>query len=122
MPSQANFTEGNVKTMTAGTALGIFLRVKHGTSGTAGQAILATASENGVGCTERPVFAQGETVPVRLRTAPGTCPMVASVAIAAGGDVFAAASGKVAATGTILVGTAMQAAAADNDIIEVLRV
>jgi hypothetical protein len=47
--------------------------------------------------------------------------MVALTAITAGNPVYAAASGKIAATGTVFVGTALEAATADGDVIEVLR-
>ncbi len=45
--------------------------------------------------------------------------MVASEAIGAGVIVYAAASGKVATTGTIVVGVSVTAAAADADVLEV---
>lgn len=45
--------------------------------------------------------------------------MVASEAIGVGARVFAAASGKVAASGTILLGIALTAAGQDDDILEV---
>ena len=54
-----------------------------------------------------------------LGSASETRTMVASAAIAAGAPVFAAADGKIAATGTVRVGTAMQSAAADGDEIQV---
>jgi hypothetical protein len=47
--------------------------------------------------------------------------MVASVAIALNGAVWAASGGKVAATGTVEIGIALEAATADGDVIEVLR-
>jgi hypothetical protein len=47
--------------------------------------------------------------------------MVAAGAITAGAPVFAAASGKIASSGTVFVGTALEAAGANNDVIEVLR-
>jgi hypothetical protein len=46
--------------------------------------------------------------------------MVANGAITANTFVFAAASGKVGATGTVCEGLALEAATADGDIIEVL--
>jgi len=60
---------------------------------------------------------------VLLRTAAGTTPMIASEAISAGATVFTADAGKVGntATGAFQVGTALEAATADGDIIEVVR-
>jgi hypothetical protein len=46
--------------------------------------------------------------------------MVASEAITKGNAVYAAAGGKVAATGSVYEGTALEAAGANNDVIEVL--
>jgi hypothetical protein len=48
--------------------------------------------------------------------------MVASAAINAGVAVYAAASGKVAATGSVVVGISLSAATTDGDIIEVVDV
>lgn len=118
----SQFNESAVKTMVAGTALGQFLRVKYGSGGTAGQMIVAGTGDACLGVTERSAIAQADPVPVRLRTAQGTRTMVASTAIAEGGIAYAGASGKVAATGTVVEGTALQAAAADGDQIEVLPV
>jgi len=41
-------------------------------------------------------------------------------AISAGDLVYAAAGGKIAATGTLLIGTALDAATGDGSVIEVL--
>jgi hypothetical protein len=48
--------------------------------------------------------------------------MVAGGVIAAGVPVYAAASGKVADSGTVIVGVSLSAAGADNDIIEVVDI
>lgn len=50
----------------------------------------------------------------------GTREVVASESISANAEVYAAANGKVASTGTNLVGEALEAANGDNDIIEIL--
>jgi len=62
----------------------------------------------------------GQTVMV-LGKGP-TKKMVASGAIGAGVLVYAAASGKVAATGTVIVGVSLTAAGNDNEILEVADV
>jgi len=69
---------------------------------------------------EIPATAAGPAT-VRLRNAPGTVKMVASGAITADNTVYAAAGGKIAASGSIVLGTALESATANNDVIEVLR-
>lgn len=116
------YHESPVKTLVASGALGKHLRVTFGSGGTAGQMILAGAAVEEIGVTERPAFEALEDIPVRLRTAQGTVQMVALIAIAVGAVVRRAASGKVTTGGAdTIVGTAMTAATADGDIIEVLR-
>jgi hypothetical protein len=100
---------------TAAGAIAQHLRVK-----TTGALVVATAADVELGTMEIPATAAGPAT-VRLRTAEGTAKMVASGAITAGVTVYAAAGGKVASSGTVTVGTAMEAATADNDVIEVLR-
>lgn len=58
-------------------------------------------------------------VTVKLLGKGETKKMVANAAITAGVPVYGAASGKVAPTGSVLVGIARTAAAADGDVIEV---
>lgn len=112
------FIDTNVKTFLASGALGIFRRVRWDGSF---QLVLAGATDtDGLGVTRAATFAANDPVGVILETKNGTIPMVASGAITQGVKVFAAASGKIAATGTVEVGMAMEAAAADNDEIEVM--
>lgn len=113
----AQYVETPTKTFTANAAMGKHLRVKL----SAGEIVLAGASDVELGTTERDVITAGDLAAVRLRTAQGTCKMVASGSITAGDPVYAAANGKVASSGTVFVGNAMEAAAANNDVIEVLR-
>ena len=101
---------------TAAGALAQHLRVK-----TSGALALAGASDVELGTMESAVTAAGPAT-VRLRSAPGTCKMVANGAITLNAGVYAAASGKVSGSGTVLIGTALEAATADNDVIEVVRV
>ncbi len=114
--SSATFVETPCRAFVANAALGIYTRVKL----SSGKVASAGASDPSIGTLEKATFADGDSVAVRLRTAQGTKKMVASVAITSGASVFAAASGKVAATGTIFEGIALQAATADGDIIEVM--
>lgn len=104
--------------LNGGTALAKYTRVKL-SSGTLTTAVLAD-KEIGVLMERVEANAHGD---VLLRTSPGTTPMIAAAAITAGATVFTAAAGKVSntATGAFQVGIALEAAAADGDIIEVLR-
>jgi len=102
-------------TLTAGAAIAVFLRVKaYGRTG-----YLAGSSDYGVGTAIEGV-ASGKQVAVRLWEHGGSHKCVASGAISAGAKVYAAASGKIAATGTLLIGTALDAASGNNSVIEVL--
>lgn len=94
-----------------------YLRVKFASDVLA----LASSTEHEVGTMAARTLSGDTSGSVRLRTAPGTCLMVASEAITSGEPVYAAASGKIASTGTILIGLAMEAATANGDVIEVLR-
>jgi hypothetical protein len=99
----------------AAGAIAQHLRVK-----TTGALAVAGATDVELGTMEIPATAAGPAT-VRLRNAPGTAKMVANAAITAGLPVYAAAGGKVAPSGTVIVGTALEAATADLDVIEVLR-
>lgn len=111
----SQYVDTNTGPDTAAGAIGQFLRVK-----TPGALALAGASDVELGTMELPAVAAGPAT-IRLRTAAGTCKMVASGAITAGVTVYAAASGKISSSGSVVVGTALEAATASNDIIEVLR-
>lgn len=121
----SQFVETPTKGFASGAALSAFRRVKL----SSGVLQYAGAAEMGIGTIDEATFADtnyssGYTnAAVRLWTAQGTRKMVAAGAIAAGADVWAAASGKVndVASGTY-VGKALEAATADGDVIEVLSV
>lgn len=105
------------RTFTAGAALAQYRRVRL----SAGVLAYAGAGDNdSIGVLTRDTFAAGEAVAVDLVSMQGTVPLIASGAISANAAVYAAANGKVAASGTVLVGWTFQAATADGDIIEVL--
>lgn len=113
----SQFVEAPVRQFVANAAIGQFLRVAVLSSG---NVALAEAGQPGVGTMEDAATAANQVVGVRLNTAPGTRKCVANGVIANGAVVYCAAAGKVGASGTVPYGTAMEAAAADNDIIEVL--
>lgn len=113
----SQYVEGPTRTFTAGGALAPFLRVYI----TGGKLAAAGATTVEIGTVEREAYAANDEIAVRLRTAEGTCKMVASGEITSGAAVYAAASGKIAATGTVFCGNALESATADGDVIEVLR-
>ncbi len=115
--------DGAFKMFTAGAALAQYLRVILSSGKLAAAGVGATDYVNELGVIEEASFADLDVRAVRLRTAQGTVRMVASAAISLGATVYGAASGKIATTssGTAL-GIALEAAAANNDVIEVLRI
>lgn len=120
----SQFNQTGFKAFAASAALAAatpnqFLRVKL----TAGQLVLAGATDRDLGTLYKSTFNSGESVTVDLRTRQGTRQYIASGAIGVGADVFTDAGGKVSATqatGAWYLGTALEAAAANNDVIEVL--
>lgn len=116
----AQYNETRVKTFTGGAVMGNYLRVK----AAAGVVTLAGvgATDIDIGVLNRPALAIGDQVPVTLRNAQGTTLMVAAAAIAADVEFYGAAGGKISTTvsGPPL-GKTLEAATADNDVIEVIR-
>src|SRR5262245_9869216 len=113
----SQYVETPTKTFFAGAAIGEFLRVHLA----AGKLALSGAADVSIGTMEREAFAADEQVAVRLRSAQGTKKMVASGAIGEGVKVYGAAGGKIGtAAGANLEGISLEAATADNDVIEVL--
>lgn len=110
-------TESGFKTFTAGSALEAFRRVKLDGSL---NVVYAGAGEEFIGITQDKV-ASGDPVTVALRSAARTYKAVAAAAVTAGAVIYGAANGKVddAASGTAQ-GTALEAATADGDVIEIL--
>lgn len=118
----SQFVNTPTRTFTAGAAIAQYLRVKL----SSGKLAVAVA-----GVTDEPVelgvirdasFADLDVRAVLLRSSGGTTPMVADGAISQGVAVYGAAGGKVSSTASgNAIGIALEAAGADNDIIEVLR-
>lgn len=104
------YNESGLKTFVADTVLPARRRVKRTATGVA----LCGAAEAHIGVTERPA-AQGKDVPVRLRTAAGTCVVEAAGAIAIGDVISGGADGKVVSgSGGAAFGTANTSAATDE--------
>lgn len=100
-------------------ALAKHLRVKL----SSGFLAAAGIGDKDLGTMEYASFATDEAATVRLRSAAGTVMYIAGAAIAAAAEVYTAASGKISSTkgtGAFSLGTALTAAAADGDYIEVL--
>lgn len=90
-------------------------RVKVNSSGLI---LVADAADAAIGVTTEYVAASGYGT-VKVFSAPGTFLCLAGVAITRGNQVYPAASGKIAATGTTLLNLiALEAAGADGDLIE----
>ena len=109
---------GNKAFVNGATAIARYTRVKL----SSGVLAVAGATDKDIGVLDRRAQAN-DYANVRLRTAEGTDCMIASEAITAGATVYTAADGKIGntATGAFQVGTALEAATADGDVIEVLR-
>jgi hypothetical protein len=113
----AQEVEGNVKTFIAGGTVAIHRRVKVQADGTV---VHSGAAEAWIGTTLN-AATTGLPVAVKLLTATGTHKMVATTAFACGADLYPTADGMVDDVGTgDVVGTALEAATALNDIVEVL--
>lgn len=116
----SQFVDGQTKTFIADEAIAINFRVKLDSDG---KVTVAGLADKEIGTAVTPAFAAGDPVTVRLRTAAGTHKMIAVEALAVGATVYTEAAGKVqdtAASTAFQVGVALEAAAADGDVIEVL--
>jgi hypothetical protein len=113
----SQYTEASVHEFAANAAIGQFLRVYVGTNG---KVAVAGVNDFGVGTAENPATAADERIGVRVNSAVGSRKCVASGVIAVGDPVFCGASGKVSSSGAVRYGVALEAATADNDVIEVL--
>lgn len=115
------FNPNAVKTFEADAAVAQYARVNLDADGKVTTSGLA---DHDIGVAMEPAFAAGDKIAVRLRNAPGTTPMIAIEALAVGALVYSETAGKVQDTSqatSFAIGTAMEAATADDDVIEVLR-
>lgn len=116
----SQFTDGNYKAFTAAAAIPQYARVTYGSGKTITKSGLA---EKDIGTAQEAAFAAGDVINVKLRTAAGTHKMIASEALAAGATVYTESDGEVQDTAqatAFILGTALEAATADQDIIEVM--
>jgi len=116
----AQFVDTNTKTFQASAAIPKYARVTLASTGLIAKSGL-TEKDIGTALTE--AFASGDRIAVKLRTGAGTHKMIASEALAIGATVYTESDGEVQDTAqatAFQVGTAITAAAADQDIVEVL--
>jgi hypothetical protein len=118
----SQYVDGNTKTFIADEAIAVHLRVKLDSDG---RVTIAGLTDKEIGTVVTPAFAAGDPVTVRLRTASGTHKMVAIEACAIGAVLYTETGGKVQDTAqatSFQIGTALEAAGADGDVIEVLYI
>ena len=109
--------ETRTKTFRANVAVEEYLRVKL----SAGKVVVAGATDqDAIGVTERAALVANDPVSVWLNTAQGTVTMHSTGTVAVGAVVYAAADGKVAAAGSVVVGRALTATGASGGHLEVL--
>lgn len=117
-----SWSEGRNFSGIAGEVLAAYRRTVFNTSG---RLVYANAAQSCHGFTTRPSFAIADDATVALHNMEGTVTVEISEAIAVGGLCYAAASGRVAASGTVLEGICVQkgpAAGASGDLIEMLPI
>ena len=115
----SQYVDAQTKAFTAAGTIKQYARVVLGSGGTITEAGLA---QKEIGTAMEPAVT-GDVIAVRLRTAMGTHKMIALEALAIGATLYTEAAGKVQDTAeatSFQVGTALEAATADGDIIEVL--
>ena len=109
--------DGNVGNFTAGGTIAQYARVNLTAAGVVG---VADGTANSVGVA-RVAAVLNDVIGVEFHSKAGTQKMIAAAAIGVGETVYAATAGKVTTTaGTLKIGMALDAAAADGDLIEVL--
>ncbi len=116
----SQYNDAGYRTFVCDEAIPIYSRVKLDSDG---RVTIAGLTDKDVGTATRQTFAAGEAVTVKLRTAGGTHKMIANEACAIGAVLYTEADGKVQDTAqatAFQIGTALEAAGADGDIIEVL--
>jgi hypothetical protein len=107
-------TDNAFKTFTAGEALGAFPRVKL----SSGTIVYADSEEAAIGVTQAAIASGAEGAVKLIAGGVGTYKVKAAGAITANASVYAADDGEIDGAGTTVMGTALEAATADGDIIE----
>jgi hypothetical protein len=115
----SQYVDSNTKAFTAAGTIKQYARVTLGSGGTITEAGLAVKE---IGTAMEPAVS-GDVISVKLRTGSGTHKMIAIEPLAIGATLYTETDGKVqdtAASTAFQIGTALEAATADGDIIEVL--
>ena len=113
----SQYVETPCKAFVCGGAIGQFLRVK-----TPAALAAAGATDVEIGTIEEAALAIYDVRAVRLRTAQGSCKMVAATSFAVGATLYGAAGGMVDDVDNgNRIGIALEAATALNDVVEVMR-
>ncbi len=118
----AQYDDTGFKTLLASAAIAKYARVILSAANTCTKAGLA---ERGIGVAMNAAFAALDPVRVKLWTAAGTFPAVASEALAVAAVLYTESEGEVQDTAQATAykcGTAFTAAAADQDIIEMIPI
>ena len=116
----SQYNEGK-KAFTASGAIARFATVKL-TSGSGTAVEVAGSNEASIGFAEA-LAASGETLTVKLKNTGGTYKALASGAFSAGATLYQMAAGKVDdVSGGTARFVALEAAAADGDVVEVLPI
>ena len=116
--SHAQPIAGNVRTFTSGATIPAFSRVRLNSGSLA---VAGLTDDDEVGYTIEDSVS-GDSVGVVLRTATGTVRAIAAAAISEGAYVYTAADGEVTVSASTAYprGIALEAATADQDVIEIL--
>lgn len=112
----------SAKTFIAGAAIERYRRVKlsGANEDTVIKALQADADAY-IGVAQRDVDAAGDYIAVDLKTSGETVKCVANNAIAVNANFYAGDDGKISSTAVgAVIGTALEASTADNDVIEVI--
>jgi predicted RecA/RadA family phage recombinase len=120
----ATYNVGPGMTFEAGAALAAYTLVKMGSAGTITNSTGVASEDNDVFAVTQDAIASGDSGLVLNLNQVASFKVLVGAAITRGAKVYTAASGKGSPTGTSLtfIGLAREAATADGDIIEVLRV
>ncbi len=117
--SQRN--DSGFKTFTADEAIALYSRVKLESDG---KIVKAGLTDKGIGTLQTAAaLAAGDEVSVKLRSAAGTHKVRVKEALDAGATLYSEAGGEVQDTPqatAFIVGTALEAATAEDDVIEML--
>jgi hypothetical protein len=111
--------DSGFKSFIATAAIPKYARVIQST--TAGSVTAAGLAEIDIGTAQNAAHAAGDPVTVKLRTAPGTHKGIASEAFAVGALLYTESDGEIQDTAqatAYVIGHALEAATADQDIVE----